>query len=125
MSGDMAAQPPSAVAYIHFIAACHYLMPVLWPAVVPAPSRDSIGMGKRNGELHGQNRQGSAGMTSSSLINPSRRAEPTHCGLYSFPLSFSFRKRPSRAQKVNVKKRKRTPLCWGLSDPNNGLAHFL
>lgn len=47
--------PPSADAYIHLRGARHYLMPVLWPAVVLPPWLGSIGMGKKNGELNGQN----------------------------------------------------------------------
>lgn len=51
-------------------------------------------------------------MTSSSLINPWAGWADPHFAhvLYSFPLSFSFRKRPNRAQELNVKKRDRTPL---------------
>lgn len=107
--------PASFCSYVHFIGACHYLMPVLRPAVAPAPYVTQLAW-EREMESY---------TARTVLINPYRRAEPTHCVLYSFPLSFSFRKRPNRAQKVTVKKRKRAPLCWGLSASDNGPAHFL
>lgn len=121
--------PPSSspALYIHWRVAYHYLMVVLWPAVVPAapaPQRAWIGMGKGDGELNGQNCEVLWRWQVAPWLTH-RLAERTHCVLYSFPLSFSLRKRPNRAQQVNVKKRKRTPLWSVLSESDNGPAHLL
>lgn len=118
---------PSPALYIHWRVAYHYLMVVLWPAVVPAaraPRCVWIGMGKRDGELNGQNCEVLWRWQVAPWLTH-RLAERTHCVLYSFSLSFSLRKRPNRAQQVNVKKRKRTPLWSALSEADNGPAHLL
>lgn len=119
--------PPSLAWHIHCRVTYHYLMLVLWPAVVPAvpaPWCVWIGMGKRNEELNGQNCEVLWGWQVAPWLTH-RLVEQTHCVLYSFPLSFSFRKRPNRAQQVNVKKCERTPLWSAFSGPNNGPAHLL
>lgn len=81
-------------------------------------------MWKRNGELNGQNCEVLWRWQVAPWLTH-RVVERTHCVLYSFPLSFSFRKRPNRAQQVNVKKCERTPLWSAFSDPDNGPAHLL
>lgn len=89
-----------------------------------APQCVWIGTGKRKGELDGQNCEALLGWQVAPWL-ARRLVERTHSVLYSLPLSFSFRKRANRAQQVNAKKRKRTPLWSTFSNPDNRTAHLL
>ena len=69
-------------------------------------------MGKRSGELNQQNCEAPRSWQVAPWLTH-RLVQRTHTLLVffiHFPLSFSFRQRPNRAQQVNVKKRERTPL---------------